>query len=96
MRVQGWVGLTKYTSIVYTAHTMLQNITLSADTRKIAGFRHAAKRRGYTANALFREWLDQIDTDMRNTKKIDELFSRIDNSGVDAGRKFSREEMNDR
>ncbi len=86
------------TNIVYTTYTMLKNITLSAQEESIKALRAAAKKRGTTANAMFREWaskFEESETQSRESE-LDELWDRLRKSGVNAGRKFTREEMNER
>lgn len=86
--------LTKHTIIVYTSNTVIRNITLSAPEELIESARKKATARGTTLNQEFREWLNaQVSQDMRLTRYRD-LMKRL--SSVDAGRSFSREEMNER
>lgn len=73
---------------------MLKNITLSGDEVLIAKARHKARRESSSLNAVFRQWLaryvgqDQADSEYRD------LMSRL--SYARAGRRFSREELNER
>ena len=82
---------------------MIKNITLSAEEGDIAGAREWAQESDTTLNSLFREWIKQCA--IRNSKRearerearalaFDEAMKRL--SYVEAGRKFTREEMNDR
>ena len=79
---------------------MLKNITLSADEALIREARRQAALQNTTLNVLFREWLErfvaQHDEDVRQqlVKRYDELMQQL--SHVDAGRKFTREELNER
>ena len=88
-----------YTKIVYTI-LMLKNITLSADEALIREARRQAALQNTTLNALFREWLErfvtQQDVEARRqaVERYDELMRRL--SHIDAGRKFTREELNER
>lgn len=82
-----------YTKIVYTIF-MLKNITLSADEALIREARRQAALQNTTLNALFREWLEQYLRRQEAVTRYDELMQRL--SHVDAGRKFTREEMNER
>jgi DNA-binding protein H-NS len=76
---------------------MLKNITLSANQEKIKKLREVAEKQGTTANALFREWLDNIAPTLDNSaNSVDSYFERMDKAGINAGRKFTREEMNER
>ena len=79
---------------------MLKNITLSADEALIREARRQAALRNTTLNALFREWLErfvtQQDEEARRqaAARYDELMRQL--SHVNAGRKFTREELNER
>ena len=81
------------TNIVYTT-LMLKNITLSADEALIREARRQAALQNTTLNALFREWLEQYLRRQDAVAQYDELMQRL--SHVNAGRKFTREEMNER
>ncbi len=73
---------------------MRKNITLSADEELIRKVRDKAKREHTTLNATFRFWLRQYVN--RNTKTAD-YQAFMDSLGyAKPGRKFSREEMNER
>lgn len=82
-----------YTKIVYTT-PMLKNITLSADEALIREARRQAALQNTSLNALFREWLEQYLRRQDAVARYDELMQRL--SHVNAGRKFTREEMNER
>ena len=82
-----------YTKIVYTT-LMLKNITLSADESLIREARRQAALQNTTLNALFREWLEQYIRRQDAVAQYEELMQRL--SHVNAGRKFTREEMNER
>jgi len=73
---------------------MLKNITLSADEALIREARRQAALQNTTLNALFREWLEQYLRRQDAVAQYDELMQRL--SHVNAGRKFTREEMNER
>ncbi|CUS03916.2 conserved protein of unknown function [Candidatus Promineifilum breve] len=79
---------------------MLKNITLSADEALIGAARRQAALQNTTLNVLFRQWLErfvtQQDVEARQqaAARYDELMRRL--SHVDAGRKFTREELNER
>lgn len=79
---------------------MLKNITLSADEALIREARRQAALHNTTLNELFREWLvgyvEHRDTQARQQAlaDYDELMSRL--SHINAGRKFTREELNER
>ena len=72
----------------------MKNITLSADEQLIEQARLLAKSRHKTLNALFREWLEQFTTQSGGAQEFDALMKRLKH--VQAGRRFSRDEMNER
>lgn len=72
----------------------MKNITLSADERLIEQAREQARAHKTTLNQLFRDWLAEVASSRDRSAKVDALFSRLDH--VNAGGKFSREEMNER
>jgi Family of unknown function (DUF6364) len=72
----------------------MKNITLSADEQLIEQARLLAKSRHKTLNAMFREWLEQFTAQSGGTKEFDALMKRLKH--VQAGQRFSREEMNER
>ena len=72
----------------------MKNITLSADEQLIEQARLLAKSRHKTLNALFREWLEQFTAQSGGTQEFDALMKRLKH--VQAGRRFNRDEMNER
>jgi hypothetical protein len=73
---------------------MKKNITLSAEESLIERAREVAAGQNKSLNTAFREWLERfvgVDTAEDRYRR---LMQRLD--GVDAGRKFTREEMNER
>jgi hypothetical protein len=72
----------------------MKNITLSADEDLIEQARLAARAQRKTLNAAFREWLVQFTAQAGNGQEVDSLMRRLRH--IDAGRKFSRDEMNER
>ena len=72
----------------------MKNITLSADERLIEEARLLAKSQHTTLNAVFREWLEQFTARRGGTQQFDALMKRLKH--VQAGRRFSRDEMNER
>jgi predicted transcriptional regulator len=72
----------------------MKNITLSADDKKIELAREVAREENRTLNDAFREWLDWYGSRRVTRQQIEALFERL--KYVDAGRKFTREEMNER
>ncbi len=79
---------------------MLKNVTLSAEEAKIQEVRRLAMRDNTTLNQLFREWLDSYITQHHTgtrqlaVSRYDAWMRQLDH--VNAGRKFTREEMNER
>lgn len=73
---------------------MLKNITLSADEALIREARRQAAIENTSLNALFREWLEQYVARQEAVARYNDLMKRL--SHVNAGRKFTREEMNER
>ena len=72
----------------------MKNITLSADEDLIEQARAVARAQHKTLNSAFREWLRQFTEQGGNTKEFDALMERLQHAN--AGRKFTREEMNER
>jgi len=78
---------------------MLKNITLSAQEESIKALRETAKKRGTTANQMFRDWVDTVNgagSALSRADELEQLWQRLDKAGVNAGRKFTRDEMNER
>jgi len=73
---------------------MLKNITLSAESDLILKARQKAVKEKRSLNSLFRNWLDQYVGKDRHKLDFDVLMDRLKH--VSAGRKFTREEMNER
>ncbi len=74
----------------------MKNITLSADETLIAAARELAASEGTTLNARFREWLEDYVRRKRRAEEAMELIRRLRMRVRTGGRKFSREEMNER
>ncbi len=72
----------------------MKNVTLSADEDLIEQARLMARAQHKTLNALFREWLVQFTAQSGNSEEVDALMRRLRH--VNAGRRFSRDEMNER
>lgn len=73
---------------------MLKNITLSADEALIQQARRRAAAENTTLNELFREWLARYVAQPLASDQYMALMDRLNH--VEAGRTFSREEMNER
>ncbi|MGE5239614.1 MAG: DUF6364 family protein [Chloroflexota bacterium] len=73
---------------------MKRKITLSAEETAIRKARRRAAQEHTTLNELFRRWLDNYVARGSTTDSYPTLIAHL--SHVRAGRKFSREEMNER
>lgn len=82
------------TRIVYDLP--MKNITLSADERLIEAARERARSEHTTLNEQFRRWLESY---VRQESQVERAFAAIDSvlsyTGT-GGRKFTRDEMNER
>lgn len=73
----------------------MKNITLSADEKLINEARRQAAARGTSLNDEFRQWLKtQTVSPAQRAERYRNLMKRLQH--VNAGRKFTREEMNER
>lgn len=73
---------------------MNKNITLSADEALIRQGRRRAASENTTLQKLFRQWLAQYVAEPSAPSEYAGLMERL--AHVEAGRAFSREEMNER
>ena len=81
------------TSIVYTIYVR-QNITFNADKSDIELAREEAQSQNTTLHELFRDWLRGLAGRKRREQEYRALMDKL--RYVNAGRKFTREEMNER
>lgn len=72
----------------------MKNITLSADEDMIERARLIARGQRRTLNEAFRQWLEQFTQSAGDGQGFDALMQRLQQ--VDAGRRFDREELNER
>jgi hypothetical protein len=72
----------------------MKNVTLSADESLIEQARLIAKSQHKTLNTAFREWLEQFTARAGNVQEYDALMRRLRH--VKPGRRFTRDEMNER
>jgi hypothetical protein len=72
----------------------MKNITLSADEDLIERARLIARQQRRTLNEAFREWLAQFSQGAGDAQGFDELMKRLRH--VNPGRRFSRDELNER
>jgi hypothetical protein len=73
---------------------MLKNITLSAEDLLIKKARAKARHEQKTLNELFREWLGKYITNSNVERDFDEFMKQV--QYANAGKKFTREELNAR
>ena len=73
---------------------MIKNITLSADENLIKKARKKAQEENTSLNAKFRKWLEEYITSEKRAIEYKKLMKKL--KYVNAGRKFTREEMNER
>jgi hypothetical protein len=72
----------------------MKNITLSADEHLIEQARLLAKSQHKTLNAMFREWLEEVTAQTGGVQDFEALMKRLKH--VQSGRRFNRDEMNER
>lgn len=73
---------------------VVRNITFSADPAAIDRAREVARTEHKTLNDAFREWLEWYASRTVTRQEIEALFEKL--KYVNAGRKFTRDEMNER
>jgi hypothetical protein len=73
----------------------MKNITFSADERLIEAARERARRERTTLNSEFRRWLESYASP-RDADDIRRLLERLRSYAGTGGRKFTRDEMNER
>ena len=74
----------------------MRNITLSADERLIDAARERARAEHTTLNELFRRWLSDYTQRQAQAERALAVADRIASYASSGGRKFSRDEMNER
>jgi len=72
----------------------MRKITFSADETLIERARAIAECQSTTLNAAFRQWLEQFTLTSGNLEGYEPLMSRL--KYVNSGKRFSRDEMNER
>lgn len=88
-----------YTILVHSGAAMprksnLRNITFSADAVLLDQARKKAEESHSTLNEAFRSWLEQFVRPAASGKEFDTIMNRL--SHAVPGRKFTRDEMNER
>lgn len=73
---------------------MLKNITFSADDRMIEIARKKAKQQNKTLNEVFRQFLLSYSKEADLLSSFDEFINSTKH--ISSGRKFSRDEFNER
>jgi len=73
---------------------MRKNITLNAEEAHIRRAREKAARQNKSLNTVFREWLARYAGADDAAARFEQLMARLRH--VNAGRKFTRDEMNER
>ncbi|MBL7127776.1 MAG: hypothetical protein ISS16_02205 [Ignavibacteria bacterium] len=73
---------------------MLKNITFSAEEKLIKKAREKAQREHTTLNENFRKWLKRFINSDKSNFNYAELMLKLEY--VNPGRKFNREELNER
>jgi hypothetical protein len=74
----------------------VKNITFSADERLIEAARERAREERTTLNEAFRRWLEDYASRKRQVEEAMAVIDRIRSYASSGGRKFSRDEMNER
>jgi hypothetical protein len=74
----------------------MKNITLSAEERLIEAARERARAEHTTLNDLFRRWLADYTHREQQVERAMAVVDRIAGYATSGGRKFSRDEMNER
>lgn len=73
---------------------MRKNVTLSAEADLLAQARGRAQQEKTTLNAVFSEWLERYVGREAAADRYLDLMRKL--SHISAGKRFSRDEMNDR
>jgi hypothetical protein len=76
-------------------NAMLKNITFSADEALIEEAREVARAENTTLNEQFRLWLEEYAR-QRRVQKFQAFMAEIKGKYSSGGRKFTRDEMNER
>lgn len=74
----------------------MKNVTLSADERLIEAARKRARAEQTTLNAEFRRWLEQYSAREDKVRAYESLMQELRSRVKTGGRKFTRDEMNER
>ena len=74
----------------------MKNITLSADEKLIEAARERARAEHTTLNEAFRHWLAEYAGREQRVKHAMDLLERLAATHTTGGKKFTRDEMNER
>lgn len=74
----------------------MRNITFSADERLIAAARERARSERSTLNDEFRRWLEQYARRDERSREAMQAIADIQSRVRTGGKRFTREEMNER
>lgn len=74
----------------------MRNITLSADESLIEAARKRARQEQTTLNDQFRRWLARYGQQANQALAYDELMRELRGKATTGGRRFTRDEMNER
>jgi len=74
----------------------MKNITLSADEKLIEDARARARAEHTTLNEQFRRWLEDYARRQQRTDEAMAVVSELQQQVRTGGRRFSRDEMNER
>jgi hypothetical protein len=75
---------------------MLKNVTLSADAKLIEAARERARTEHTTLNEQFRRWLVDYTQRGQQADRAMAIIKQISSYASSGGRKFTRDEMNER
>jgi hypothetical protein len=74
---------------------MTKNITFTADAQLIELAREVARKENTTLNEQFRIWLEQYSR-RQKVMQLDDLLADLKGKTSSRGKKFTREQMNER
>ena len=74
----------------------MKNVTLSADEKLIEAARERARAEHTTLNAEFRRWLEHYARSQDKARAYESLMQELGQRVKTGGRRFTREEMNER
>jgi hypothetical protein len=74
----------------------MKNITLSADERLIEAARERARENHTTLNEQFRAWLEEYAGRTYRAERVKAAIRELQKEIKTGGRKFTRDEMNER